>query len=189
MKTYMKQALLIIDVQNDYFPQGKMALHQPQMALENILRLRQQFRRLQLPIFYIQHINIRNNATFFLPDSHGVELHPQLLPISTQTEWIIRKNFPNSFVQTDLLTQLQKQAVEQLVICGMMTHMCIDSTTRQAAELNFQPILIADACATRDLELNGETIPAKTVQHSFIAALSFFADIQFASQFLNPSNA
>lgn len=185
----MKQALLIIDVQNDYFPQGKMALHQPQMALENILRLREQFHQQQLPIFYIQHINIRKNATFFLPDSYGSELHPHLLSVSKQKEWIIRKNFPNSFLQTSLLAQLQKQNVEQLVICGMMTHLCIDSTTRQATELGFQPILIADACATRNLELNSQNIPATAVQHSFIAALSFFAHIQSTSEFLIPSDA
>ncbi|WP_239351209.1 cysteine hydrolase family protein [Snodgrassella communis] len=181
----MKQSLIIIYVQNDYFEQGKMELYQPQRALEKILKLREHFRQHQLPVFYIQHINIRKNATFFLPESHGVSLHPQLLPLASQNEFIILKNHPNSFWQTDMHQQLQQQSIEQLVICGMMTHMCIDSTTSYAAELGYHPILIADGCTTRDQEFNGTLTKASDVQNSFLAALTTFAKVQSAEQFIH----
>ncbi|WP_037407894.1 cysteine hydrolase family protein [Snodgrassella communis] len=181
----MKKSLIIIDVQNDYFEQGKMELYQPQKALEKILKLREHFRQQQLPVFYIQHVNIRKNATFFLPESHGVALHPQLLPLASQNEFIILKNHPNSFWQTDLHQQLQQQSIQQLVICGMMTHMCIDSTTRCAAELGYHPILIADGCTTRDQDFNSTLTKASDVQNSFLAALTAFAKVQSAEQFIH----
>ncbi|PIT25272.1 isochorismatase [Snodgrassella alvi] len=179
----MKQALIIIDVQNDYFEQGKMELYKPQQTLEKILKLRQHFRLNQLPVFYIQHFNTKKGATFFLPESHGVALHPQLLPIASHTEFIIPKSHPNSFWQTNLNQQIKQQSIEQLVICGMMTHMCVDSTTRCAAELGYQPILIADACATRSLEFNGTITQAPDVQNSFLTALTSFAKVQSLQQF------
>ena len=103
----MKQALIIIDVQNDYFSEGKMELYQPQLALEKILKVREYFRNQQLPVYYIQHINNKPGATFFQPDSRGAELHHQLLPIADTNEFIIHKSYPNSFLQTTLHEHLQ----------------------------------------------------------------------------------
>lgn len=181
----MKQALIIIDVQNDYFSEGKMELYQPQLALEKILKVREYFRNQQLPVYYIQHINSNPGATFFQPDSHGIELHHQLLPIADTNEFIIHKSYPNSFLQTTLHEHLQQQNIEQLVICGMMTHMCVDSTTRQAVEFGYQPIVIADACATMNLEFNSNIISATNVQNSFLAALNYLATVRSAEQFLS----
>ena len=178
----MKQALLIIDVQNDYFSGGKMPLYQPEHALAKINQLEKQFLNENQPIIYIQHIKHTENADFFEHETFGAMLHENL-KINEQSI-IIEKHFPNSFLETQLLEFLQKRSIEQLVIAGMMTHMCVDSTTRAARELGFQPILIADATATRDLIYDHETVSAEKVQISFLSALQNFAQVQTTSEFL-----
>ena len=87
------------------------------------------------------------------------------------------------FLETDLDAYLKSLKVDTLIVCGMMTHMCVDTTVRAAMDYGYQVKLVADACATRDLELNGETLPAETVQKAFIAALDgVFATIVSCSK-------
>lgn len=177
----MKQALLIIDVQNDYFEGGAMTLAGPDQALSQINRLETYFVEQSLPVIYIQHIN-PPEATFFRPNTSGVELHAGLKRQAHAI--VIPKNKPNSFLNTSLEDTLKTLEIEQLVITGMMTHMCIDSSTRAAAERGYQPILIADATATRDLTFENHTTPADAVQHAFLSALTTFADVQSTAAFL-----
>lgn len=80
---------------------------------------------------------------------------------------MITKYFPNSFRRTDLLDYLNTNGIKNLVICGMMTHMCIDSTTRAAKDLGFNITLIGDACSTKNLEINGQEVKAIEVHRSF----------------------
>lgn len=178
----MKQALLVIDVQNDYFAGGKMALANPVAALHIIKTLEKTFAEKSLPILYIQHIKDSQNADFFARDTAGAELHPDLT-INTDTI-IIEKHFPNSFLDTNLQQTLQQLQVEQLVITGMMTHMCVDSTTRASTELGYQPIVITDATATKDLTFNDKNVPAEEVSAAFLAALTTFARVISAEEFL-----
>lgn len=178
----MKQALIIIDVQNDYFENGKMELNHPEKALEKINRLEEKFIELNLPIIYIQHINYRKNASFFSHDTQGVNLHDGLK--ISENSIIIEKHFPNSFKDTTLLDTLQSFNVEQVVVTGMMTHMCIDSTTRAASELNYDPILISDATSTRNLKYHEKEIPAEYVQFSYLSALQNFASVKTTKEFL-----
>lgn len=177
-----KQALVIIDIQNDYFEGGNMPLSHPEATLKQALKLEQQFHKDQQPIFYIQHINLNPKAGFFIADTEGVKLRQELNPVANDV--IIEKHYPNSFLDTNLKKELDARGVEQLVICGMMTHMCIDSTTRAAAELGYNPILIEDATATRDLEYNNQTVDAKQVQLSFISALQAFAQVESTDSYL-----
>lgn len=177
----MKQALLIIDVQNDYFKNGKMELVNPELALQNTNQLEDHFIRNNLPIIYIQHISPAS-ASFFQENTVGVELHPQLK--ITDDSLIVEKHFPNSFLETKLQAILEQHQVEQLVIAGMMTHMCVDAGTRAAQELGYQPIVIADATATRDLEHEGKIVKAADVQTAFLSALGFFATVQNTADFL-----
>lgn len=177
----MKQALMVIDVQNDYFEGGAMTLVHPEQALHHIQQLERWFLAQNLPIIYIQHINSAQ-ASFFRPDTNGAELHSELQ--LQRNSIILQKHKPNSFLATDLDQILQQLSVNQLVITGMMTHMCIDSTTRAATELGYQPILIADATATRDLHFNDQLTSARDVQTAFLAALSNFATIQKTHQFI-----
>lgn len=183
----MKQALIIIDVQNDYFKNGKMELSHPKKALEKINRLEEKFIELKLPIIYIQHINYRENASFFSHNTSGVKLHEKLKV--NENSIVIEKQFPNSFKDTMLLGTLQSLNVEQVVITGMMTHMCVDSTTRAASELNYNPILISDATSTRSLNIFGEKVSAKYVQLSFLASLKNFARVETIKDFLINNNS
>jgi len=84
---------------------------------------------------------------------------------------VIEKRFPNSFRETDLEARLRAAGVGRLVIAGMMSHMCVDATTRQAFDLGFECIVLADACATRDLDFGHVNVPAAHVQGAFMAAL------------------
>ncbi|MBC9229078.1 cysteine hydrolase [bacterium SPL81] len=178
----MKQALLIIDVQNDYFKNGKMELVNPDNALAKINQLEDHFFYNNLPIIYIQHIN-PSAASFFQENTVGVALHPQLQVKDSSI--IVEKHFPNSFLETKLQEILKQHQVEQLVITGMMTHVCIDSGTRAAKELGYQPIIIADATATRDLEHDGKIVKAADVQTAFLSALGFFSTVQNTADYLN----
>jgi nicotinamidase-related amidase len=83
----------------------------------------------------------------------------------------VRKHYPNSFRETGLLEVLQGAGVDEVIICGAMSHMCIDATTRAAFDYGFTCTVIHDACATRDLTFDGRTIPAGQVHGAFMAAL------------------
>lgn len=177
----MKQALLVIDVQNDYFAEGKMALEKPTEALRVIGELETAFHKKKMPIIYIQHIK-ESPADFFEQGSLGAQLHPSLA--ITDSSKIIEKQYPNSFFKTTLQQTLKDLAIEQVVITGMMTHMCVDSTTRASAELGYQPIVIADATATKSLQFNNNTVSAQDVSLSFLAALTSFSKVITAEEFL-----
>jgi nicotinamidase-related amidase len=166
----MKKALLIVDIQNDYFSGGKMELHASEAAGLCAGGLLAHFRDRRLPVVHVQHISVRPGATFFLPDTDGVRIHASVAPVEHET--VIQKHFPNAFRDTRLLDHLRQHAIEELVIAGMMTHMCVDATTRAAADLGFRCSVASDACATRALSFGGTTVPADHVHCSFLAALS-----------------
>lgn len=172
----MKYALLIIDVQNDYFPGGKSELHNPFTALDNIEKVLEIFRKRQLPVIHVQHINLREGATFFLPETEGAFIHNRITPI--ENEYIVTKHAPNSFLNTNLADILNKNGITDLVICGMMSHMCVDTTTRACMDYGIKVTLLADACATKDLVFNEKTIPVETVHETFMASLNgIFANV------------
>jgi nicotinamidase-related amidase len=163
-------ALLIIDLQNDYFPGGAMELEGADAACQRAAEALAAFRSAKLPVFHVQHLSVRPGATFFIPDTKGAEIHAGVTP--AQGEALVQKNFPNSFRQTDLKQRLDAAGVKHLVVAGMMTHMCVDATVRQAADLGYRVTLMGDACATRALKHGGESVPAKQVHAAFLAALS-----------------
>ena len=178
----MKKALLIIDVQNDYLPGGSFELVNSIQATENVSKLIKLFRESNQEVIYIQHLNLRQGATFFVPDSKGCEITELIKPKSDDK--IIQKNFPNSFRNTELLDYLKSKSVEKLVVCGMMTQMCIDATVRAAKDLDFTITLVQDACATRDLMFKQEIIKAEYIHKSFIAALNgLYAEIIDTKEF------
>jgi nicotinamidase-related amidase len=179
----MKQALLIIDVQNDYFAGGKSELYNTEAALANIEKLLNHFREMKKLVIHVQHTNVREGATFFVPNTDGVLIHKNLTPKNDET--LIIKHTPNSFYETDLLQTLKQNAITDLVICGMMTHMCIDTTTRACKDFGFNVTLIDDACATKNLSYAGKTIPAETVHQTFMASLNgMFASVKKTDEFL-----
>jgi nicotinamidase-related amidase len=166
----MNNCLILVDLQNDYFPGGNMELVGIEEAAANAKALLNEFRKAKSLIIHIQHISARPSATFFLPETNGAKINQMVTPKEDET--VIVKNFPNSFRSTSLLETLKNEKTENLVICGAMSHMCIDATTRAAFDLGFSCIVAEDACATKDLIFNGKTIKASDVHASFMAALS-----------------
>ncbi|MDD2901410.1 MAG: cysteine hydrolase family protein [Syntrophales bacterium] len=179
----MATALLLIDLQNDYFPGGKMEL---EGSLEASLRAREILtfsREKGWPLVHIQHIAARPGATFFLPGTEGVKIHQHVEPLPGEV--IFPKNYPNSFRNTPLLDHLINQQVGKIVVCGMMTHMCVDATVRAAFDYGFNVTVVHDACATRDLTFGDQTIPATQVHGAFLAALGFiYAKVVSTADFL-----
>lgn len=167
----MKSALLLIDIQNDYFPGGKKELFEPEAAAKNAKTVLDYFRANKLPIFHIKHINTDENVGFFLPDTIGAEINKSVFP--QNEEKVLIKHTPNAFIGTSLENDLRLLGIEQLVICGMMTHMCVNSTVRAASDLGFNVLLPEDACTTEALVWGDKTIPAKTVHQTVMASVNW----------------
>jgi len=165
----MSMALLLIDIQNDYFAGGAMTLDASAAAGIRAGQLLTACRERKIPVVHVQHVSTRPGATFFVPDSLGAEIHACVAPLAGET--VIRKNFPNSFRNTGLLEHLQRLGSNELLICGMMTNMCIDATVRAAADQGFRCRLAHDACAAKALSFNGVNVPAAQVHAAFLAAL------------------
>jgi len=166
----MNQCLMLIDLQNDYFKGGRMELVDMEKAAANSKLLLEKFRKLNWSIIHIQHISARPGATFFLPETDGAAIHEMVAPRANEP--VVVKNFPNSFRETELTEILKKAQTGNLIICGAMSHMCVDATTRAAFDLGFNCTVAEDACATRSLSFKGKTINASDVHASFMAALS-----------------
>ncbi len=180
----MKTGLMLIDIQNDYFPGGKMELVGMEEGSKKAKELLELFRKNNLPTFHIQHVSLGKGAGFFLPDTKGAEIHESVKPLPT--DLVIQKHFPNSFRDTPLLERLKGSDVSELVVCGAMSHMCIDATTRAAADYGFKCTVIHDACAARDLQFGDTLIPAEQVHASFMSALGFaYAKVISHKKFLS----
>lgn len=176
-------ALLLIDIQNDYFPGGAFEQHNMETAAQNAAALLAHFREHDLPLIHVRHENLREGAIFFLPDTPGANIHKSVAPNDNET--IVQKNFPNSFRQTNLQDMLQKKGIENLVICGAMSLMCIDATTRAAADMGYNVSVIEDACAARELSFKDKTISAPHVHGAFMAALGMgYAEILSTQDYL-----
>ena len=141
------------------------------------------FRKKKWPTFHIQHIAPSEKAPFFRPHTAGAEIHKSVAPDADDK--VIQKHYPNSFRETGLAEALKSDRVEQVVICGAMSHMCIDATTRAAADLGFKCTLIHDACATRDMVFGDEKIAAAAVHGAFMAALGgAYAKVQNLDEYI-----
>jgi nicotinamidase-related amidase len=178
----MNCALILIDIQNDYFPGGKHALHQPEQAAYRANQVLEYFRGSEIPVYHVRHVSIKPGASFFLPDSFGAEIHRSVTP--QPSERIFTKHLPNAFYKTGLSEELLRRDITELVLCGMMSHMCVDSSVRAAYDFGFSVTLLEDACAEKALTWNGKTIPAETVHQTIMASLDgLFARVIRTDQF------
>lgn len=182
MENKLKTALLIIDIQNDYFPGGKYPLVNPLGAAQKAYMILQCFREQDGHHVHMQHISLEPYATFFISGERGTDIHDSVAHF--EGEPIVYKHEPNSFLNTNLLELLRGWEIERLVITGMMTHMCVDATARAASDLGFQVIVAEDACATRDLKYGDTTIPAEYVHKAFLAALKSYGKVMKADNII-----
>jgi len=174
---------MLIDIQNDYFPNGNMELHNSNEACENAASILNVCRDNDMHIIHVQHLSLREDAGFFVPNTAGADIHPSVSP--QMNEKLIQKHSPNSFLSTDLDEYLKENNINELIICGMMSHMCIDATVRAAKDKGYAVKLIHDACATKELSFEHYTVSAEDVHHAIMAALNnLYATLYSTSEFL-----
>jgi nicotinamidase-related amidase len=165
----MADALVVIDIQNEYFPGGAFTLPHAERAAGRAAEAIEAARAASVPVVHIRHEEPESTEGF-VPGSHGAETNSAVAP--SDGELVVVKNFPNSFLQTELAEHLASVGASRVAFCGMMTSMCVDATVRAAADLGLQPVLLDDACAAPDLEHRGTQIPADNVHAAFCGALS-----------------
>ena len=180
------RALIVIDVQNDYFPGGRWTLSGMDEAADNAGRLLTSARASGDLVVHIRHEFPTEDAPFFVPGSVGAQIHPKAAP--QDGEPVVLKHNINAFRETELKAILDREAIRDVVICGAMGHMCVDATTRAANDLGYNCTVIHDACASRELEFNGVSIPAEQVHAAYMASLQFaYATSVSTEAFLKPT--
>ena len=182
-----KMALIIIDLQNDYFPGGKMELDGIEATTTNAAKLLKCFRSKGLSVVHVRHEFPTDDAPFFLPGSDGARIHASVQDI--EGEPVVLKHQINSFRDTNLKGILDNWDVDSVLICGAMSHMCIDAATRTAYDLGFNCSVAHDACATIGLEFNDISVPSRQVHAAFMASLSFaYANVVSADELITKIN-
>lgn len=166
-----KQAVLVVDLQKDYLPDGKMALEGIHAAVDNAFRVIADAREKGIPVIHMWHEFADADAPFFAKGSEGTEIIAQVAPQKDET--VLRKRYPNSFRETELLDVLKDQGIEAITMVGAMSHICIAATGRAATDFGFDVTTIHDACATLELKFDGVRVPAAQVHAANMAALDF----------------
>eukprot|EP01013_Petalomonas_cantuscygni_P044546 TRINITY_DN9162_c5_g1_i1.p1 TRINITY_DN9162_c5_g1~~TRINITY_DN9162_c5_g1_i1.p1 ORF type:complete len:211 (+),score=17.20 TRINITY_DN9162_c5_g1_i1:56-634(+) len=166
-----RQALIVVDIQKEYFPGGKMELHCPELAAANAKVVLDAFREKKLPVIHIRHVMLGSDAPAYIAGTEGVEPYPLTAPVDSEP--LVTKHAVNAFKDTPLLGMLKDAGATDVVLVGSMSHMCIDAATRAAADLGFAVTVCDDACATRDMEHRGVTVPAPQVHAAYMGALAW----------------
>jgi nicotinamidase-related amidase len=178
-----KHALIIVDLQNDYFPGGRFSLVGVETAAKNSARLLDAARKRKDLVVHVRHEFPSTDAPFFAPGSEGAQIHPMV--INSSGEDVVLKNKINSFRDTDLKNILDRNGITDVIVAGAMSHMCVDGITRAAVDYGYKATVVHDAVATRDLEFNGVKVPAAQVHAAFMAALGFaYATMTSTDDFL-----
>lgn len=176
-------ALIVVDIQNDYFSGGKWELNATDAAADNAARVIGAARERGDLVIHIRHETLAPNAPFFVPGSAGAQLHEKVRNLAD--ELVIVKHFMNPYRETELLEVLEHNKIKRVTVVGNMSHMCIDAVTRASDDFGFETTVIHDACTTHDLEFNHVKVPAPLVHAAFMAALQFgYATVLSADEYL-----
>jgi nicotinamidase-related amidase len=145
----MTKALLVIDLQNDYFPGGKFPLWNTEAVLQNIERAIERANAQGIPVVIIQHIanSKLGIAPFFNEGTAGAEIHPRILAAAPKAP-IVVKEFADSFERTNLEETLTKLGATELLVCGMMTQNCVTHTAIAKAAEKYNVCILVDCCTT-----------------------------------------
>ncbi len=178
-----KHALIVIDLQNDYYPGGKWTLENIENASNNAARIISAVRRSQDTIIHVHHEFLMENPPFFAPGTPGADINKQVTPLETEQK--VLKNRVNAFLDTNLKELLDREQIGAITLIGAMSHMCIDAAARSASDFGYDVTVIEDACASKDLEFNKTTVKAKDVHNAYMSALSFaYAKVIGTDEFL-----
>jgi nicotinamidase-related amidase len=179
-----KRAIVVVDLQNDYWPSGKWPLTNIKEAAANAARVIDKARSEGDTVIHVRHEFPSPDAPFFVPGTEGAQINSAVRPRDGET--VVLKNHPNSFRETELKQLLDDKGVEEVVVVGAMSHMCIAATGRAATDFGYDTIVVHDACATRDVEFNGVTVPAAQVHAANMSALEFaYGEVIGTDEFLS----
>ena len=166
----MTNALILIDIQNDYFTGGRWPVEQMEDVANAAAAVLENARTNDDLILHVYHEGANETAPFFRPGTTGAEIHPSVALLSDEAT--ILKHRPNSFVRTDLHARLQAAGITQVTIIGAMTQMCIDATARAARDLGYDVTLIAEACGAKSQRFGERSLSAPQVQAAFLGPLA-----------------
>lgn len=181
----MKQrGLIVVDLQNEYLSAGKLPLSGIEAAVANAARVIADARGKGIPVFHVRHESANIDAPIFAAGSNGVQIQPAVAPVGDEP--VIVKHYINSFRETDLKQRLDARGVEEVVVVGAMSHMCVDAVVRAAADMGYPVTVLHDACATLDLAFGGVTVPAAHVHAAMMAAFAFgYGTVKSADEYLS----
>lgn len=166
-----KRAIIVVDLQNEYLATGKLPLVGIDAATANAVRVIADARAKGVPVLHVRHESASSDAQIFVPGSDGVRIMAAVAPVGDEP--VIIKNHVNSFRDTDLKQQLEARGIEDVVVVGAMSHMCVDAVVRASADMGYAVTVLHDACATRDLEFNWVVAPAAQVHAAMMASFEF----------------
>lgn len=163
----MGRALLVIDVQNEYFT-GALPITHPSGHLEQILKVMDAAASGQVPTVVVQHHFPQPDQPFFQKGSHGWELHPEVA--ARPRDLLLEKTLPGSFTNTSLDAWLRERGVNTVTIAGYMTHMCCDTTAREAVHRGFNVEFLSDATGTLPLSNAAGEVTAEELHRAILCA-------------------
>lgn len=164
-------ALIVIDLQNEYLPTGKLPLSGLDAAVANAVAAIAHARAAGIPVFHVRHVATDPASPIFAPDTRNVDIQTAVAPRAGEP--VIVKHDVNVLRDTDLRQRLEAADVNELVLVGAMSHMCIEACARAAADMGYTVTVLHDACATLDLSFGGVTVPAAQVHAAAMASLEF----------------
>ncbi|MCV2223978.1 cysteine hydrolase family protein [Pseudomonas mercuritolerans] len=180
----MKRCVVVVDLQNEYLPDGKLPLNNIVAAVGNARKVISHAREADIPVFHIRHESDDDGIPIFVKGSNGAQIQPAVAPVGDEP--VIVKAHINAFRETDLKQQLEASEIQELVVIGAMSHMCIDAVVRAAADMGYSVILLHDACATLDLTSGGVNVPSAHVHATMMAALEFgYATVKSVDEYLS----
>lgn len=178
-----KRALLVIDVQNEYFEGGALPISYPAGSGANIVKAIKAAEASGVQVVMVQHTATAKGAKAFAKETHGWQLHESVK--NTNVAHYIEKSMPSSFVGTDLESWLRKEGVDTVVISGYMTQHCCDTTARYAYHLGFGVEFLSDATGTLSLSNNGGTATAEEIHRSTLTEQAFrFSDVMSTKEWI-----
>jgi len=178
-----KTAVVLIDIQMDYFKTDKLYIPDGEQVVLRAVQLRDWAKAQRIAMVHIQQISPNPDSALFAAGTEGISIHPLLRPREGET--VISKTLPSSFDRTELRGFLETRGITTLVLAGLMTHMCVETTARAALSLGYSIIVAADACASRDLPTydGQETIGHREVHRNALAAMADrFADVMTTTE-------
>ncbi|WP_299413138.1 cysteine hydrolase family protein [uncultured Sulfitobacter sp.] len=166
----MTNALILVDIQNDYFTGGLWPVEDMDKVATAAAKVLADARAAGSHIIHIRHEALSATAPFFRPATEGAEIHQSVAPKTD--EQVILKHRPNSFHETELHAHLTAHDVTHLTVIGAMSQMCIDATVRAARDLGYDVTVVAEACGAKSASFGGQKLTAAQVQAAFMSGLA-----------------